>query len=442
MHKITVVLRTATRFYRIFSFVYPTFIGGQTRLTKIPGIVSVALFILKSVSTVRTRKNLCVYLEDAPVGDSCFATGLSKALVPLLREVAARTSSSFILQAHQNVNDADILRFGSATIVASKFHHYVARAASKLPFWLGNVVARLHGTHLGREQHNFAGASESMVCWSAIGVDPLSVTRACAFAVASGLDFEAYLVDDIETHPSNQGKLGLHSAVRRGLRTAAAVYAITPELASRCAELYGIPVTCLPLTAEIPPPPQGHNVCPTYFAAYLGSINHLYEDGLKLLFQMVAELRSSIGLELRVRMVSRPADVARLFDGAVPDWVVSGAEDSLMGVAAALSDSQFCYLPYSRRDSAHAMVRSSFPSKLLDYLSWARHIVVFAPNDSVPFNLFNRERLAGATCSPSELRDRLGALVGKTDSESAQYRDVLIRHHGPGQASSIIFGKA
>jgi hypothetical protein len=388
------------------------------------------------------KKQLYVYLEDAPAVETCPATGLSKALIPLLREVSSRTSFIQITQTHQHLDQRDILEFGVPNSVSSKLHYFLARVSTKLPFRIANAGAWLHGTWLGLTHRRRAAKGQRMVLWAAIGVDPLSLTRARAFSAAVRLPFEAYLVDDIETHPSNAGKSGLHAAMRRALRSAAQVYTITVELGARFQELYGVETNSLPLTANIPIAPWAGPEMPEFFAAYLGGINHLYEDGLKLLVEMVSELRGRTGKNLTIRVISAREAVARILDGGVPDWIVCGSEDSADGLAAALAGSQFCYLPYSHRESARIMVRSSFPSKLLDYFASARQIVVFAPAGSVPHALFEREALAFATTSADEMRQRLEQLVDSTDNQSPAYRGVLDRHHGRARASSIIFGKA
>lgn len=386
-------------------------------------------------------RELQLYLEDAPVVESSSATGLSKALVPMLRELAPRTGQTFVVQTHRLLDESQVLRLGRhAPRIAGMLDNLIARATARLPFRLAAACARLHGAWLGLQFRYAVGDRSATVLWSAIGIDPLSLVRVDACASAMGLPFEAYLVDDVEMHPENVSKTCLPGILRRTLRRAARVYTITPELGARCAQRYGIAVSDLPLTADCPITPASNAGAPTHFAAYLGSVNHLYEDGLRLLIDIMSELRANTGRDLSLRVISPLDDVARMLDVAVPDWIVCGVERQQTRLTATLADSEFCYLPYSHAESARLMTGSSFPSKLLDYLAWARQIVVYAPGDSVPYNFFRRESLDFFTDSEKALRLHLAAIAHATRDNSARYRAALMRHHGPGRATATIFG--
>lgn len=384
----------------------------------------------------------CIYLEDAPVVASCPATGLSKALVPMLRELSPRTRRVFIVQTHRRHDNSCIERTGQGELVATGgFDFALGRIAARLPFRLGVLCARLHGAWLGLRMRAREPGGPGAVLWSAIGVDPLSLVRGASCARWMGAAFEPYLVDDIETHPANAAKDGLNLVLRRVLQASRHVYAITPELGSRCHVRYGVQVTPLPLTAETAEPTDTGKGSASYFAAYLGSINHLYEEGLRLLINEVGNLRERTGKPLRVRVIAPVGDVSRLLGRAVPDWVVCGVEVEQAALAEALAGSEFCYLPYSHAESARIMATSSFPSKLLDYLASARQIVVFAPQGSVPFNFFHREGLDFVTDSESDLRAHLAKLASTGAGRSGTYRAALMREHGPGRATAILFGE-
>ncbi|MGS0753439.1 hypothetical protein ACVBEH_00955, partial [Roseateles sp. GG27B] len=159
-----------------------------------------------------TANHLCLYLEDAPVIASCAATGLSKALVPMLLELAPYTLKSLVVQTHRYLDPSQIIATGAVSSrISSRWHYLVAKACARLPLRLGALGAALHGTWLGWGVRGTDGLNPARTkMWGAIGVDPLTLVRLQACARAAGLRYEAYLVDDIEAHPSNAGKSGLH----------------------------------------------------------------------------------------------------------------------------------------------------------------------------------------------------------------------------------------
>ncbi|MGS0755703.1 hypothetical protein ACVBEH_14110, partial [Roseateles sp. GG27B] len=217
-------------------------------------------------------------------------------------------------------------------------------------------------------------------------------------------------------------------------------YTITPELATLCTKRYDIAAVELPLTAACPVDTAPFSTPPRHLAAYLGSINHLYEDGLRLLISTTAQLREITGVDLTLRMIAPKADVARMLDdsGEVPSWIVCGFESEQAGLNATLADCRCCFLPYSFDETARVMSGSSFPSKLLDYLAWARQILVFAPADSLPYNLFIREHLDVVTDDEVVFKRFLVDLADTSVNNSATYRAALYRRHGPGRASAVL----
>lgn len=382
-----------------------------------------------------------IYLEDAPLDESSPGRGLSKALLPMLHELASVTSSMDIVQTHGYAAPDRIERLGSFGIrVAGKMHFIAARSYRRLPFVLASILAALHGALVlarGSPARRLESSDDTVIL-APIGVDPFSLIRIWAMAHCLRRRFDVYLVDDIETHPTNAGRLGLNYAISRVLKSARRIYAITPELGQLIGARYGLRVATLPLTAQQAAASQQKREKPQFLACYLGSINHLYASGLATLIEIVTKLRSRERLPLTLRIIARPEELVAALNGPIPEWITCGPAELQSDLQDILASSAFCYLPYSFSESAKIMTQTSFPSKLIDYLGWARQIIVFAPQWSVPYGYFSRSRLSFVTDDERELAEFIETTITNPTDLSDQYCKALKENHGAGIALRIL----
>lgn len=390
---------------------------------------------------INKRRNIALLLEDAPAVSEASSTGLSKAIVPLLLEMAPHVSATVIVQTHAWIPPTDVLKIKARKYyLAGRLHHWIARLNARMK-GIGSIkLAQLHGMLIGRKLRVMLDRELSpSVIWSPIGVDLLSLIRLDTAARIADRPFEVYLVDDIENHPSNNGVKNANLIIENILRRASRIYTITPDLGSVVSNRYGVKTLHLPLATECPIEKEVFAKKEKYFSAYLGSINHLYEDGIRLLIQYTALLRERTGQDLRVRLISSSSDVIKLFGGKeqVPEWVHHGQVSGNLGEV--LAGSKFCFLPYSFEDSAKIMTSTSYPSKLIDYFGWARLIVIYGPRDSVPYRIFKRLGLDFITDDANDLFSFLEGLTQEVVDNNALYRSALKDEHDAKRVVSVLF---
>jgi hypothetical protein len=160
------------------------------------------------------------------------------------------------------------------------------------------------------------------------------------------------------------------------------------------------------------------------FAFFLGSINHLYADGLHCLIDQVAKLRQTTGKELTIRVCSTHAQVNKEL-GVVPPWVVLGSIANQTQLHMEMAAATFCFMPYSFAEEARSMVVSSFPSKMIDYLAHANAILVFSPEYAVPYRLLLDHELPFTCTTPKLLSEQLLALLNERPRLNSHYRQLL-----------------
>ena len=110
---------------------------------------------------------------------------------------------------------------------------------------------------------------------------------------------------------------------------------------------------------------------------FLGSINHLYADGLNDLLSILYTLSSSSNITLTFVSPS-PSFSSLNISESIPSFVkhVACSDDQLLSL---ISCTDISFLPYSFSAISKKMVETSFPSKLLSYLSHSKFILCYSP---------------------------------------------------------------
>ena len=223
---------------------------------------------------------------------------------------------------------------------------------------------------------------------------------------------------------------------RTALQGAKHVFAITDGLGEYLLDEFGVSTTTLNLAFEpehIPRQPAKRQII------YVGSINFLYTPGLRELFQVVARIRQTSRDDLTVRLTV-PAAVAARELGELPPFVVSSPVDTSEGLAREIASSLFAFLPSSFDMREKTMVMTSFPSKSMEYLAYARSIVVYGPDYGVTTRLFREKGLPAVVSSPSELAEEVQSHLALRPEHSLKYRSYLAVAHSLAAARGTLCG--
>lgn len=188
--------------------------------------------------------------------------------------------------------------------------------------------------------------------------------------------------------------------MRVSLLRARHVFAITDELAGLLHRQFGITATTLKLAFEPRPAPRPPRKDQIFF---LGSINFLYLSALQTLLETVSRLRAQTGRNITVHFTQvAPAALAPL-----PDFVQAAPIADADVLAGEIAASLFAFLPYSFEPELRTMVETSFPSKSMEYLAYARSIVVYAPGYSNSARFFSKAGLPTVTGTPETLEQEI-----------------------------------
>jgi hypothetical protein len=269
------------------------------------------------------------------------------------------------------------------------------------------------------------------------GSDPEVLARAARIAAKAKKSLSVYLVDDFEwtmrLHGSSESDIAcVTTQVHEILSRTTNVFAITDELGEWLRTRFGVSPVTLPLAFD-PKPRPAMPVKDQIF--FLGSVNFLYADALRTLIDAVAHTRADTGRNLTIRFTSANG-IEDL--GVLPEFVTVAPIEGAEALAREISASLFAFLPYSFDERLKAMVTTSFPSKSMEYLAYARSIAVYAPPYSNSSQLFNRAGLPSVTASRAELQRLIASHLESPPDHHAKYRDYLERFHAPAAIRKII----
>jgi hypothetical protein len=375
----------------------------------------------------RDKKPIFVYMEDTPVHRNVVARGLCRAAVPILRAVADKIDGIAIYPIGQWFQEGEFdQELVQLCIRLPRLSTILCKALRRYPAFDFGISDLLPPRQLAP----IVKRSAAGVIFSFVGADPGTVMRTAQLASLAGKPYAMYVVDDFIAASRLAGaeESQVKQTIERvgvALRGAKHVFAITDGLGDQLRNCYGVATNTLPLGFE----PEERPV----FAAknqviYVGSINFLYAQGLRDLFQAVQRVRQMDGLDLTVRLtVSQEAAAREL--GKLPTFVISSPVETSEGLSREIASSLFAFLPYSFDSQEKAMVSTSFPSKSMEYLAYARSIVVYGPEYGVATKLFREMELPTVVSSISELEESLRAHILTLPDHAAIYRYYLGEAH-------------
>jgi hypothetical protein len=385
-------------------------------------------------------KRIFVYTEDAPVHPDVMAHGMHRASPSILRAIIGHIDGIAMYQIRHRYERHELDReLEPLCIGVSRPTTVLCKALRRYPALDFGISDTLPAHALARVVRN----SPADILFSHVGADPGILTRAAKLASLAGKQNAFYVVDDFLAPMRIAGATGTalereHERARKALFSAKHIFTITDGLGDHLRRSYGISSTTLPLPFE---PGARDTFAPKNQILYAGSINFLYAAGLLDLFRAVDRVRQAAGVDLTVRLLttSSAAEITKLL-GKLPPFVVFGPARNGDDLISEIASSIFAFLPYSFDAREKSMVTTSFPSKALEYLAYARSILVYGPDYGVATKLFRETGMPSIATSAEELEQAAVLHLTSSPDHSVIYRKYLIEEHSLAASRKTICG--
>ena len=365
---------------------------------------------------------LLVYAENYPAPDHHYATGLDRALSPILAALGPMVSGIALRPPRglrACLQPLNPMAAGRAILpsLCALFADELLSAGS------GQRTAGHQDRSLRRQ---LAGCGPYPNMLSVLGSNPASYVRAHGLAKDIGARHYIYSVDDY--------RRGLGSSpcaeqsqqdLARVFSSAAGVFTITTSLAGQYSALYpGRNVQDLPL----PFIEDGrHAQQKLRQIIYVGNVNHLYVDAIKDVIEAVDVLNGA-GFDIGIRITSGRSEYEKHL-GPPPRFVRVGPIEDRGRLLQEIADSRIalCAISFAENND---MVVTSFPSKLLDYFSSSQSILLYGPEYCEAKRYFTDNCLPTVVTDKARLQTVIRSLILEPANNASRYRAALAGH-GP-----------
>ena len=163
---------------------------------------------------------------------------------------------------------------------------------------------------------------------------------------------------------------------------------------------------------------------------FIGSINKLYIQGIKDIAEVVDKVNREKELNIKLLFTYKNATEVKRLVGNYK-CICSQRFEEEGELRKEMRKSMFCIMPYSDDDAFALLQRTSFPSKLIEYMSSARFIVVYGNDQNAAQQYFDENNLPQVIHGRD--KDLLEKCIVKLMEEPADYgkayTNVLKKRH-------------
>lgn len=368
---------------------------------------------------MKYSNNLILYFEDAPYRDDTVCTGLSRVNNHIQRAIGA-ASKTLIVRLMPLSNTREIIESGNKQVVDSGgWSILVNKIMTKIRIRNATWVAlKINKGNLSKLQPNM-----NDILFAPIGTDLGAVIRANKVAKYLKIKLVIFLVDDLIDNLKHVPQMNvLIDDVKNILKDANHLFCATEGLVNEYAKI-NPKASYLPMPFAPRVEPTSLNSERSNEIIFLGNPSHFYQDGLEGLAKTVAAIsnqpviRATYGREYMDKLSEQCGGVNIKTEPFISE----------QDLANCLSKCKFSYVSYSFSERFYHMTKTSFPSKLFEYLAYSKNIIAWAPEYSTVALFFRKHNLPGIVSVDShEEFQRTVIQMAKNDYDYGyQYRRSL-----------------
>lgn len=369
----------------------------------------------------QTKKKIAVLTDNMPIREDVYGFGMYKVVNRLLKALGSNVDTVIVTDKSYDSSKTDSVLEGKI-IAANIFHKVDEHRFSDVCFLLeiGHLICDLRKK----------GIRDIFI---PLGADYKELRRAYLVSKVYHMRVSIYVVDDFIEYQrkiigSTEG-LQLDKRIVRYLKEVNRIFVISKGMKDRIDGLTGRKTILLPLPYEYREKDTEDNTKQNQ-VMFIGQINELYIYGIKDIAEIIDKVNQDKGADIKLLFTYKnAAEVKRLVGNY--KCICSRRIKEEGELRKEIKNSMFCIMPYSDVDELSLLQNTSFPSKLIEYMSSARLIVVYGNDKNSAQQYFDENGLPWVMHGRDKdlLEDYIAALSERQEDYSRDYTDILRKKH-------------
>lgn len=381
----------------------------------------VKLYVQSGFYRIKRKQGIAFLTDNVPIKESAYGFGMYKVVHRLVEALNQDLSTIIITDRNYTARNVDSA-FSNKIIVKNKFHNLKGEWIADIFF----LLEILKTVYMLRKR----GITKIFI---PLGADLGELKRAYLVSKYFRLEVSVYVVDDFIEYQSKI--LGvkimerLEKQVKRYLRAMSHIFVISEGMQDRIFEIAKRESVVLPIPYEykeinLEDRQNNHQIM------FLGSINDLYIKGIKDIAEIIDKINIEKGLHIELLFTyQKTVEVKRIIGNY--KCIRSRRIEQENELRETMRNCMFCFLPYSDDPVFFLMQNTSFPSKLIEYMSAAKSIVIYGNRQNTAATYFEKH---GANqviygSDRQELEECILNHVKEVTDYSGTYINMLMKRH-------------
>ncbi|HFU75200.1 MAG TPA: hypothetical protein ENK66_03040 [Arcobacter sp.] len=377
---------------------------------------------------------LVVYCDDAPFKEELLAAGLNRVNTRMFKAVNDNIESVCI--SHEGIyftKDDIAIEFIDKSVFMN-LNSVLVKILKKTTLFFENYfhlyIDFLFYLFLPKVLHTIKKSDCSYI-FIPVGANIRALKRAVKISEKSSLPLAVFIGDEFKNYARLSGNkesiIMCDKYLQQWLSKISKIFVISEGMQNYFLEEYNLKSTVLNIPYE-----KKYSINSDKrkdFILFLGNTSHFYQDGLVDMIEVLFDYNQKYNKNIVLRFtIDKIPDI---FEEKYLQYIEYGKIDTDYNSSKILNEALFCFIPTSFDKKYKIMVGTSFPSKMMECLAFAKHIVVYGPQYSSSVRYFKKYNLD--TVVSQRNKEELFKILTKKDlnysNQSKVYNYILNQNH-------------
>ncbi len=362
-----------------------------------------------------------VLTDNMPVKEEAYAIGMNKVVYRLVKALDGYIDTIIITDENYSRDKLDLTLENN--IKLSNGFHIVGR---------NKIADAVYLFEIWKKVHLLKGKGIRKI-FVPLGADYRELKRAYLISKYFKMKVSVYVVDDFIEYQrrilGNTKTEKVEKEIVKWLKKMDHIFVISEGMKDRVFEITGKSSVLLPIPYKY----KRINIekhSKRLQIMFLGSINGLYVNGIKDIARVTDKINVERGLDIKLLFTYQTmAEVKRKIGNyrCIESHKIEKEDD----LREQMKNSLFCFMPYSDIPELFIMQNTSFPSKLIEYMSSAKSIVIYGNSSNSAASYFEKYALPQVIYGKDRdaLEKCIIAHIEQLQDYSKKYINVLEKQH-------------